>query len=97
MDYTEIEGALKELLQNIECVPGTLPPVYTCDGFVISIDGHGHIKILGPTSTQTNSNQPGPQPKRQTGWLGQPPAPPKTEQPEKENWIKRWVGLYGRS
>lgn len=93
-DYTEIEAALKELLQNIELVPGTLPPVYTCDSFVISIDGHGRIRVRGSTPTQFVPSPPTPQPKRQTGWLGRPATPPQPEQPKKENWIKRWVDLY---
>ncbi len=96
-DYTEIEGALKELLQNIELVPGTLPPVYTCDGFVISIDGRGRIKIIGSATSQASSSQPTPRPKRQTGWLGQPPTTPQPEQPEKESWLRRWSVRYGRA
>lgn len=96
-DYTEIEGALKELLKNIELVPGTLPPVYTCDGFVIGFDSQGRLKIHGATPTRANPGESNHQPKRQTGWLGRPAVPPTAQPPQKENWLKRWTGFYGRA
>jgi hypothetical protein len=95
LNYIETEEALKELLQNIETVPGTFPPVYTCDGFVIGYDRQGKVKILGSTKTEERSSQTVVPPKRQTGWLGSDTAA-ETPEPTHIGWLNRLTVRTGR-
>lgn len=57
-NHEEVEQALRELFQNVQTVPGTFPPVYTCSNFLIGFDRQGQVKVTG--STPTTEPEPSP-------------------------------------
>jgi hypothetical protein len=92
-NHEEIEQALRELFQNVQTVPGTLPPVYTCEDFLIGFDGQGQVKVTG--SMQTEFAPPLPEPDRFKRWQARFLSSSwgdKLEQNLPENGFKRWFG-----
>jgi hypothetical protein len=59
MNYRSNEQALVQLLQKLEYVQGTFPPVYIVDGVLIGYDKLQRIKVLG-------DHQPEPAPLEDT-------------------------------
>ena len=97
LNYEEIEHALKELFQNVQTVPGTWPPVYTCDNFLIGFDGQGQIKVTGSITTGPGSSSVELQGLERwqerflpSFWLGA------VKQRLPESWLKRWFSERGR-
>jgi hypothetical protein len=88
MDYTETEAALKELFQNIQTVPGTFPPVYTCDDFVIGYNRQGQLKILSSPKDEAKTRPAASERKGSTGWLGHTSS---EEATPASNWFSRWT------
>lgn len=90
-DYAENERALKELFQDVQSVPGTFPPVYTCGDVIIGYDGQGQIRVMASTKAAPA------QPNAEGGWLKrwQARLTPLTggggsEQNLIDAWIRRW-------
>lgn len=46
--YQDNDSSLKQLLRNLEYIPGTFPPVYLLGDFLIGYDKWGRLKILNP-------------------------------------------------
>jgi hypothetical protein len=61
MNYRSNEQALVQLLQKLEYVHGTFPPVYIVDGVLIGYDKLQQIKVLGdrhPEPATSEETQP---------------------------------------
>jgi hypothetical protein len=50
--FEETERALRQLLQGVELVPGTFPPVYTWGDLVIGYDRSGQIKVIASSTPE---------------------------------------------
>lgn len=47
VNYEADEKALKQLLQGVETISGTFPPVYTYSDILISYDRLGQLRVIG--------------------------------------------------
>ncbi len=52
MDYRNNEQGLVQLLQKLEYVQGTFPPVYMLGGVLIGYDKLEQIKVLGNVESE---------------------------------------------
>ncbi len=52
MDYRNNEQGLMQLLQKLEYVQGTFPPVYMLDGVLIGYDKLERIRVIGDVESE---------------------------------------------
>ena len=55
MRYEEDQIGLSQLIQNLEPVPGTLPPVYLHEHVLIGYDKDGQVKIIATKKIPTRT------------------------------------------